>query len=382
MRKPLLTVAALTAGCVLMASCAMPYDDPNYQGAQQEELIAEAGGQVTSEGGSEDVVNTTVKPPRSIGIDTPLAAEPEAGKTIVTIGSDLFLDPVEDAGIKSAADALGWTVESIDGGTTIGTQKDAFAEALAKKPDGIHVSWIDTDALADELAAAEAAGIPVVCTGCVGEPVGALKDTAIAGDKQQAAWADALGAYVGVGMDGGVGDIPTFTIGSVPVLVKFYDDFVGVLAKVCRLCQPSQNDIEIGTEPPVTPITANLVEQFLATYAVTVSGNLFEGVPEAMTGEGLEGLFEVIGNMATATNISTLADGTTNAWTGYSAPIAGWRVIDSFARIFADQPIVDALLPSQLLTQDNVADLVLTKDGDYLGIADYEAQFKKLWQVS
>ena len=38
-------------------------------------------------------------------------------------------------------------------------------------------------------------------------------------------------------------------------------------------------------------------------------------------------------------------------------------------------------LPTQLITQDTVNDLVVDKDGNYVGVADYQAQFKKLWLV-
>ena len=38
-------------------------------------------------------------------------------------------------------------------------------------------------------------------------------------------------------------------------------------------------------------------------------------------------------------------------------------------------------LPSQLLTGANVADAVLDENGNFIGIADYQDQFKALWGV-
>lgn len=54
-------------------------------------------------------------------------------------------------------------------------------------------------------------------------------------------------------------------------------------------------------------------------------------------------------------------------------------MIDSFARYFTKTPFAKADLPTQILTQKNIGTAVLTKDGDYLGVKDYEAQFKRMW---
>ena len=77
--------------------------------------------------------------------------------------------------------------------------------------------------------------------------------------------------------------------------------------------------------------------------------------------------------------IQTLKNKTTNAWTAYSLPIVGYSVIDSFARYFTKTPFSKTDLPTQILTQKNIGTSVLTSAGDYLGVKDYEAQFKKVW---
>jgi hypothetical protein len=44
-------------------------------------------------------------------------------------------------------------------------------------------------------------------------------------------------------------------------------------------------------------------------------------------------------------------------------------------------PALNAPLPTQLLTQDNVSSMVADSAQNYVGVADYRAQFKKLWGV-
>jgi hypothetical protein len=90
----------------------------------------------------------------------------------------------------------------------------------------------------------------------------------------------------------------------------------------------------------------------------------------------------IAGNMGTADDIAGLVDATQTAWTAYSAPIAGWRVVDAFARTFEGSAIPDALLPTQLMTQANAGDLVLDGSGHYVGVADDKEEFSKLWKVA
>jgi hypothetical protein len=77
--------------------------------------------------------------------------------------------------------------------------------------------------------------------------------------------------------------------------------------------------------------------------------------------------------------IQALKDKTENAWTGYSLPIVGFSVIDSFARLWAGVPFAKADLPTQILTQKNVGTAVIDGAGNYVGVKGYEAQFKKVW---
>jgi ribose transport system substrate-binding protein len=59
--------------------------------------------------------------------------------------------------------------------------------------------------------------------------------------------------------------------------------------------------------------------------------------------------------------------------------------MDMWARHFNGDdlaPANEALLPLQMLTKSNINDAVLTDAGNYyVGYADYESAFKKLWKV-
>lgn len=112
-------------------------------------------------------------------------------------------------------------------------------------------------------------------------------------------------------------------------------------------------------------------------------GDFFIGVPQGLTQVGAKpGTAPMIGGLTAGKDaIQTLKNKTTNAWTAYSLPIVGYSVIDSFARYFTKLPFAKADLPTQILTQQNIGSAVLTPQGDYLGVKDFEAQFKKVWGV-
>jgi len=56
-------------------------------------------------------------------------------------------------------------------------------------------------------------------------------------------------------------------------------------------------------------------------------------------------------------------------------------VIDSFARYWTNTPFNKGDLPTQILTQKNIGTAALTPQGDYLGVKDFQAQFKKVWGI-
>ena len=69
------------------------------------------------------------------------------------------------------------------------------------------------------------------------------------------------------------------------------------------------------------------------------------------------------------------------AWIAIPQPVMAWRVVDQFARLIGGGEPATGPLPSQLLTGENAPTAVLDENGNYIGIADYQDQFKALWGV-
>ena len=423
MRKSLVA-AALTACSLVLASCAMPADDPNWNASAAADAVFEEDN--AEEAAAEDeavaAAESALSAPTSIGVDAPLAAPAEPGALIVSVLDGSDSDAIMSASMAEAAEVLGWTYQEVGGvdpADVITTAPAAFQEALDLEPAGIRISGAYVDAIAEGLAAAETAGIPVVCTGCAGAPTGAIKDTSLDGDEQNTAWAQVLAAYVYANKapdeDAAV---EMFTL-PVPALNTFGIEFIGTLATLCRECSVLEQPIDTTLLADVPLFVSDTMSISLGRWALLESGNVSAGVADALNEAVLFEPSIILGRGASAADIALLqqtpavevpvADpsaapsgdaaaevdaassdvlGTPEqaaalqAWTALPAPVLGWRVIDQFARIIGGEPLAEGPLPSQLLTVGNAADAVLDENGNYIGIADYKEQFAALWGVS
>ncbi len=431
-----LVAAAFVATSLVLASCAMPADDPNWNPDAEAEAVFEEDAAAEEAAGGEAVagVEAALAAPTSIGVDAPLTSAPAAGALIVSVLDGSESDALMSASMAEAAETIGWTyqeVSGVDPADTVSTAPAAFEEALALEPAGIRISGSYVDAIADGLAAAEAAGVPVICTGCSGGPVGAIKDTSLDGDAQNTEWARLLAAYVyaykGAEEDAAV---EMFTL-PVPALNTFGIEFIGQLATLCRECSVLEQPIDPLALSDVPLFVSDVMSISLGRWALLQSGDVSAGVADALSTALLFEPSVIIGRGASAADIATLqatppaelpdvtaeeveaaaaaedagpaADaaaaeeiaaeeaGTSlgtpeqaaalQAWTALPVPVLGWRVIDQFARILGGEALADGPLPSQLLTTTNAGDAILDESGNYIGIPDYRDQFAALWGV-
>lgn len=405
MRKPLGALATLAAASLVLAACAMPADDPNFQGGSGVGGDAAANA-AANEAGSAALEAATL-PPTSIGVDVPLSAAPKPGAEIISLTDGSDYEGVSEKAMAAAAKALGWTVKSVTldplDTTAVAT---AFDEAVAKKPAGIHINGEFFDSVSMSLPNAETAGIPVVCTGCAGEPGGGITDASIDGTVQNQAWADVLASYVVKSQWKGEAAGVQIFVAPGGAVNDFNLQFDTTLLNQCRECSSMQSMVDPMvtdmTDPSaVTAFIAGEMGTSLGAWALLDTGAFSTGVAEALANDPtMLAPITVIGRGASATDIANLAGlgaaptldpaatartpeeaKALQAWIAIPLPVMGWRVIDQFARILGGDALADGPLPSQFLTAANAADAVLDADGNFIGVADFEAQFLALWGV-
>jgi hypothetical protein len=440
MRRPLLA-SLLVATSLVVASCAMPADDPNWNPDAGTDAVFEEDAAAEEAAGDDALAaaDAALVTPTSIGVDVPLTAAPPAGALIVSVLDGTESDAIMSAAMAEAAETVGWTyqeVTGVDPADTLTTAPVAFQEALDLNPAGIRISGVYVDAIAEGLAAAEAAGVPVICTGCSGAPAGAIKDTSLDGDAQNTEWAKLLATYVyankGPNEDAAV---EMFTL-PVPALSTFGIEFIGQLATLCRECSVLEQPIDPMALADVPLFVSDAMSISLGRWALLQSGNVSAGVSDALATAILFEPTVILGRGASAADIAALQATTPvevpdaaaeeveaaaaaedagaaedaamaedvaaaedaaaaadagaalatpeqaaalQAWTAIPIPVLGWRVIDQFARVIGGEALAEGPLPSQLLTAANAGEAVLDESGNYIGVADYKEQFAALW---
>ncbi|MEI7452920.1 MAG: substrate-binding domain-containing protein [Actinomycetes bacterium] len=373
MRKSILAVAVAASASVVLASALAPAATAAVPTADKGVAAAQA------------IVKQYSSTPTSINITTPLKVSPKTLPTKLIVGLSNGGDENKtlDDGLAAGSATLGWTFKEISGADIPEHQRAAFQQALDLKPAGIHISGIEPDTLGDLLGKAKAAGIPVVCSACMSAPTSGLVDTHIAGKRQLDVWGRMIAAYVVAGTP--APNVEGVTVPLFPILIRFDEAFKNNLnilsgGKAVYHANPQQlTDIFAGKTPAA--VVSAVQPNKAANWIVADLGGWVAGVSAALKTAGLQSQVQIGGLTAGLGNIAGLKDGTESAWTGYSLPIVGWTVIDSFARYFQKMPFNTKDLPTQVLTKANASSLVLTADGNYLGVKDYVKQFKKVWGV-
>jgi len=319
--------------------------------------------------------------PTSIGITTALSKKPAAGKLVIGLDSGLGSAKVLAQYWAQAAGDLGWTYKDLISGSTSAAQQAAFNSAIQLNPAGILTSGIPEATLGTALALAKQKGIWVNTSASTDEPSGAMFDTSIANPDQLHEWGKMVAAYVVV-QSNGKADIQTFSLPIFPILYEFDTAFKAAIAQWCPGCKVTehpQQGSDIGTKTPQS-VVSSVTRDPSTSWLIFDLGDLETGVNAALSAAGLHGL-HIGGLTADTPNIQALKSKTQDVWTAYSLPIVAYRQVDSFARKFNGEPTLNAVLPTQLLTQDNISSMVADSSLNYVGVADFRAQFKKLWGV-
>jgi len=378
MRKTLATVVMLTSALAI-AACSSSSSTSSGSGS---------GGESSSGGSSSSGVTAAkayqqqfLNAPTSINVSTPLKSKPEAGKLLIGMNSGLGSAKVLAQYWAQAAADAGWKYKDLISGTTPSAQQAAFNSAIQQNPDGILTSGIPESTIASGLALAKQKGIWVNTSASTDQPSGAMFDTSIANPAQLHEWGKMVAAYV-VTQSNGKADIQTFSLPVFPILYEFDKAFKAAIAQWCPDCKVTehpQQGSDIGTKTPQSVVSA-VTRDPSTNWLIFDLGDLETGVDAALAAAGLHGL-HIGGLTADTPNIEGLKNKKQDVWTAYSLPIVAYRQVDSFARKFENMATVNAALPTQLLTQDNVNSMVADPAQNYVGVADYRTQFKKLWLV-
>ena len=384
MRRTLAAVVAVATSTLAIAACSSS-SSSSSTGSTGGGTSASATAGATSAGMAaamqyeQQFVNT----PTSIGITTPLTSKPAAGKLLVGLDSGLGSAKVLAQYWAQAAADIGWKYKDLISGSTPAAQQAAMNSAIQLNPAGILTSGIPNTTIQAQLTLAAQKGIWVNSSADTSSPSGAMFDTSIASPAQLAQWGKMVAAYV-VTQSQGKAVIQDFQLTAFPILLDFDTAFVAAVHQWCSTCKVTTNAVpaaSLGTSALTSQVTSVVTRNPGTNWLIFDLGDLEIGVDAALKAAGLTG--QHIGGLTADTpNIAGLKAGTENVWTAYSLPIVAYRQVDSLARKFGNMTPLNASLPTQLITPQNVGSLVVDSAGNYVGVTDYRTEFKKLWLES
>jgi ABC-type sugar transport system substrate-binding protein len=385
MRKTLAAVIAVTTSALAIAACSSSGSSSSSSstGAGTSTSASSTAGGSTSAGMAAATAyeQQWLSTPTSIGISTPLKSKPTPGKLLVGLDSGLGSAKVLAQYWAQAAADIGWKYKDLISGSTPATQQAAMNSAIQLNPAGILTSGIPNSTIQAQLTLAAQKGIWVNSSADTSPDSGAMFDTSIASPAQLAEWGKMVAAYVVV-QSQGKAVVQDFQLTAFPILLDFDTAFVAAVQQWCSTCKVTTNAVpaaSLGTSALTSQVTSVVARDPSTNWLIFDLGDLEIGVDAAVKAAGLTGL-HIGGLTADTPNIAGLKAGTENVWTAYSLPIVAYRQVDSMARKFEGMAILNANLPTQLITPQNVSSLVTDSAGNYVGVSDYRTEFKQLWQ--
>ena len=357
MRKSLATIAVLAATSMTVVGLA--------PAAAAADGLAEA----------QSIVAKYSKNPTSIGL--PVISKPiPKGKHVISFTKDTIDAQVVSDAYVQAGRLLGWDMEVMESDLTLKGFNKTLNEAIAKKPDGIIVTGLGMDNYVKLFKRAKAAGVVMVCSACDSAPTGPVISTHVAGPKMLDLWSRMIAAYA-VANSSGTPKVQAFGVSAYKILDLYDKAFAKNLKQLSPSASYTFNELTFAPDQVATTYKANPDTTFISSDLGAFSGAWSK---ELLAAGATPGQKPLLGGLnADQAAIQGLKDKTTNAWTGYSLPIVGYSVVDELARYWANVPLSKVDLPSQILTQQNIGTAVLDSAGYYVGIKDYQAQFKKVW---
>lgn len=332
-------------------------------------------------------VTASLQNPTSIGITNPITTPVPKGKSIVIVGGPEGVTVEKNADFTEAATALGWQVKTLQEGSAADAAATTLTQAIALKPDMILISGTPLPLLRTQLAAAKAANIPVLAETVTDPKIESVFDASIDGNPQVEKEARQMADYIAV-KSNGKAHVAVFNIPVYAVLTTYTNTFKSQLEADCSACKVTivnEQVTDIGTKVP-TSVVSTIQRDPSIGYAIFTIGDLTDGLPAALQGAGLAGKVVLGGGAPTPADLQDLKNGKDEVWNGFDGVVLGWRDADMAARYFAGvalEPGGDALtLPTQLVTKDNINTIVLNPRGFYQGVADFQSQFLKLWNVT
>ncbi|ELP61977.1 substrate-binding domain-containing protein [Streptomyces turgidiscabies] len=305
-----------------------------------------------------------------------------AGKTIVYVAQSMTNPGVAGAaeGVKEAAKAIGWKVRVIDGqGTPAGIQA-AVSQAVTVKPDGIVLSGFDPKSTAQQIAQADAAGIPLIGWHAVGTPGPSTDPKLFSNITTKVEDVAKISADWIISQSNGRAGVVVFTDASIPFAKGKSDLIEKELATCSDVKVLSTSNIPIADASSRTPQEVSaLLSRFGTkwTHSVAINDLYFADAAPALRSGGKQGNGAPFSIGAGDGDPSAFQRINSKQFQAATVPEPlseqGWQMVDEFNRAFAGKPASGYVAPVHITTAAN------SGGGSAWDPKGYREAYRKLW---
>jgi ribose transport system substrate-binding protein len=322
------------------------------------------------------------KAPASIGPTVPITKPIPKGKSFVFINCGAPACTDMQNSFNQAAGFLGWKVTNITTQPTPPAIQAAFAQAVRDKPSAVVSSGFAINQFPQQAKQLNALKIPIIMnTGTdpsTYNPASGI--TLQLQPPEQVAQATALMADKAVIDAGGKGEFGTVLLTGYPSVANNVAGFVAELKKVCSACTATSISIQptsLGTNAP------ELITNFLRANPNIKAlyfgyADMTVGLSAAVKGAGITQP-KIYAWAPDADGVQELTAGTMTAAVPLCYVETGWQFADAAARLLTGSSVKYSQTWQPYVLWSKQYGTVPTSVNNPPCIADYKAQFSKLW---
>jgi len=367
----MVVVALLGLGSLLASGCGSD-DDASTTGAASGDSTAAVDVSEFQAAAEEAMAPVTEWPGPSEG---PAAQE---GKRILFLACGFAAEgckrPADAA--AEAGRALGWDVDVVDGKFDPKVYNRAIQQAVDQKVDGIILDAISSEAVAQSLERARAAGIPVGSWDSANTPSdeGVTYEVDVPNDAE----GEAMGNYIVWKTDGKANayllQAPEFK-----ACVAWVNGAKRVIES-CKDCQIAKEDqmtaADAASRVPQLVVASLRENPDINAVVAPYDAAMLATVP-SMAQAGVLDRVQVGAFNGITPWLDLIRKGEVEATVAEPQEWGTWAAFDNMNRILADEEIVDQNIPIRLITQDNIDDIPAGES--WQGDIDFRAEYERIW---
>jgi ABC-type sugar transport system substrate-binding protein len=380
-------LAALTLAACSSGSSSSPVSSTTSGGASSaasagSSTSAPASGAVTQ---AKAAVAALMQRPTTFDVPA-LPQKPPSGKTVDFVVCATTTCQGFVPYLKEATDAVGWKLQTVQGGFEPQQIANAWNKVLRDKPDGVIASGgIPPELFANQLKQLQAEGIPVVLHDQPATSNPAVTGVVLSDDANRQ-FGQELADLILADSNGQNVHLALFVTPQVPVFANEDRALTSTIdSSACQSCSVEQSSFAVSAAGTTLP---SQVVSFLrghpdTNYVYFDFNDAVDGVPAALAQAGLNGKVKLLANNIAATQAAYMSAGQLWAVAANPWPETMWQDFNLILTKIENAPLAPALavkLPNWILTKQNLPNV--NGQPMFPLALNYQQIFKKAWHVS